>query len=67
MASLAEIAAVYELLSNQLYEDEINASCYAEHDIIYLPIFEEDHELADQLYDLGCHWDKSVGSWAMFT
>lgn len=38
----------------------------AEHDIIYIPVFEKDVLYADQLEELGCHWDSDVGSWAVY-
>lgn len=37
-----------------------------EHDILYIPWFEEKGPVAEALEAAGCHWDTSAESWASF-
>jgi hypothetical protein len=37
-----------------------------EHDILYLPWFEQIGIIAEMLKAAGCHWDEDADSWASF-
>jgi len=38
----------------------------SDHDIIFIPCFEREGELATKLDELGCHWNSSSGCWAHY-
>jgi hypothetical protein len=37
-----------------------------QHDILYIPWWEETGEVAEMLEAAGCHWDVDGGCWASF-
>lgn len=36
------------------------------HDIVFIPVHNEDVSFANQLEAIGCHWDSEFDCWAHF-
>ena len=64
---MGQITGLHEVLAIAIARGLGENWISAEHDVIYLPFDAEDDPDAERLKALGCHWDGSVDSWAMFT
>ncbi len=64
MASIKAVKAVIEVLETAGADD--GSYFDMDHDVLYVPWFEEEGEVAEALAKAGCHWEDDAGSWAMF-
>jgi hypothetical protein len=62
--TLEQITTVAQILS----EAGVSPDEYfdAQHDVIYIPWFEKDGDVAERLQAAGCHFSGEAGSWALY-